>query len=197
MKKGIICIGVTTLLLLGIVSQTSAETISNQTIESIHGRTSIRSYSNKTIAEETLITLVKAGMAAPSGMNKQPWEFIVIQDRATLDKLQEQTGKYMLAEAQAAIVVAGHSNKEMGGSTYWVEDCSAATQNILLAAHSLGLGAVWTGVYPYPKAMNAVSQILGIPNGITPLCLIPIGYPKKQQTPKQKYKKEKLHMNKW
>lgn len=166
----------------------------NPTLESIFKRTSVRSYSDKTVSVETLTLLVKAGMAAPSGMNRQPWEFLVIQDKDAMAKLAlDLPYAKMLKEAQAAIIVIGNPEK----SDYWYLDCSAAAQNILLAAHSLGLGAVWTAAYPYEKNMNTIAAVLSIPLPYRPLCLIPIGYPKNDNKPKDKWNPAKLHLNSW
>lgn len=169
-------------------------TAQNPTLETIFQRKSVRTYTDQPVSVETLTILVKAGMAAPSGMNRQPWEFLVIQDKAAMTKLAaDLPNQKMLKEAQAAIVVIGNPEK----STYWYEDCSAATQNILLAAESLGLGAVWTAGYPSEERMNAIAGALSIPLPYRPLCLIPIGYPKGPQTPKNKWVEAKMHLNKW
>ncbi len=172
-----------------------AQEYKNKTLETIHTRTSVRSYSDKPIEEEILLELVKAGMAAPTGMNQQPWEFIIITEREVLTQLANF--KKMLNTAQAAIVVVGHHDPKKEGSIYWNQDCSAATQNILLAAHSYGLGAVWTTVYPHEDIIAQVRHILKMPDEVTALNIIPIGYPKEEQKPKDKYKKEKIHFNKW
>ncbi len=166
----------------------------NPTLETIHQRKSVRSFTDQPVSIENLTTIVKAGMAAPTGMNRQPWEFLVIQDREIMTKLsQDLPYAKMLKDAQAAIVVIGNPEK----STYWYLDCSAATQNILLAAESLGLGAVWTLAYPSEERMNTITTALSIPPPYKPLCLIPIGYPKGPQTPKNKWIEAKMHLNKW
>ena len=134
-------------------------------------------------------------MAAPSGVNKQPWEFVVITDRAKLDELAAM--KKVFAGAKAAIVVAGHSDPENGGSIYWYQDCSAAAENILLAAHSFGLGAVWTTAYPKADFEATVSNVAELPNGVTPLCTIAVGFPEGVQTAKNKWNEAKVHYNKW
>ncbi|MCK9304190.1 MAG: nitroreductase family protein [Bacteroidales bacterium] len=166
----------------------------NPTLETIFQRKSVRSYTERAISLDTLKILVKAGMAAPTGMNRQPWEFVVIYGKEEMKRLAEKIpGIKMLKEAQAAIVVAG--NPEL--SQFWYEDCSAATQNILLAAESMGLGAVWTAGYPIEQRMNQIADALAIPLPYRPLCLIPIGYPKGPQQPKDKWKESKLHINRW
>ncbi|OFY42718.1 MAG: NAD(P)H nitroreductase [Bacteroidetes bacterium GWF2_40_14] len=166
----------------------------NPTLETIHQRKSVRSFTDQPVSVENLTTIVKAGMAAPTGMNRQPWEFLVIQDREAMAKLSENLPyAKMLKDAQAAIIVVGNPEK----SPYWYLDCSAATQNILLAAESLGLGAVWTLAYPSEERMNIITTALSIPLPYKPLCLIPIGYPKGPQTPKNKWVEAKMHLNKW
>ncbi|MEN6618722.1 MAG: nitroreductase family protein [Rikenellaceae bacterium] len=166
----------------------------NPTLETIFQRKSVRSYTGQPVSVETLTILVKAGMAAPTGMNRQPWEFLVIQDKEVMTKLsQDLPYAKMLKDAQAAIIVVGNPEK----SPYWYLDCSAATQNILLAAESIGLGAVWTLAYPSEERMNTIANALSIPLPYRPLCLIPIGYPKGPQTPKDKWIESKLHLNKW
>lgn len=166
----------------------------NPTMETIFQRKSVRSYTEQPVTVETLTLLVKAGMAAPTGMNRQPWEFLVIQDKEVMTKLSTDLPyAKMLKDAQAAIIVIGNPEK----SPYWYLDCSAATQNILLAAESLGLGAVWTLAYPSEERMNVIATALNIPLPYRPHCLIPIGYPKGVQTPKNKWVEAKLHLNKW
>ena len=184
--------GLIALTVLMGASNASAQKVENSVIDAIHARTSVRTYSDKPIEKSVLTELVKAGMAAPSGGNRQPWEFIVVTDRAMLDKLA--TKKKMLKEAQAAIIVAGHSDKK---NITWQLDCSAATQNILLAAHSVGLGAVWTTVHPHQTLEVEVRDLIGMPEDVTALNIISIGYPKSKQTPKQKWNKSKLHLNRW
>lgn len=138
--------------------------------------------------------MLRAGMAAPSGKDMRPWEFIVIDDRATLDSLAAALPyAKMLANTRQAIVVCGNSAR----SSYWYLDCSAAAQNILLAAESLGLGAVWTAAYPYEDRMQAVRQYTRLPRNVVPLCVIPFGYPAAEEQPKQKFDETKIHYNRY
>lgn len=166
----------------------------------IHNRKSVRNFvPQKAISKEDLTTLVKAGMAAPTAVNKQPWAFVVITERATLDSLT--TGlpyAQMLKEAGAAIVVCGDLDKAVEGlPEFWVQDCSAATENILLAAEAMGLGAVWTAAYPAMDRTTFVQNMLGLPETIIPLNVIPIGYPEGETLPKDKWKEENLRWEKW
>ena len=174
--------------------------IQNNALEIIHNRKSVRHYTDQEVTKEQLEVLVKAGMAAPSARNLQVWEFIVVQDKEVLKALASDLPyAKMLESAQAAIIVCGDIDKAITDvdSAYWVQDCSAATQNILLAAESEGLGAVWTSAYPYQEIMQVVVENLDLPDNIIPLNVIPIGYPTGEDKPKDKWKPEKLHWNKW
>ncbi len=168
-----------------------AQNNSNETLKSIHERTSVRTYTSKPVEKEILIELVKAGMAAPSAMNKQPWEFIIIQDRTILDKLG--TIKPPVGKAPAAIVVLG--NTKSSGS--WVLDCSAATENILIGATSMGLGTVWTGAYGNAKFEALLKETLSLPEGVMPLSVIAVGYADGTPTPKNKYVESKVHFDRY
>lgn len=168
-------------------------------MDNIFERKSVRNYTlnpdntPKAISKDTLELIVKAAMAAPSAMNRQPWEFVVFTDREKMDKLaQVLPYAKMLKSASAAIVVCGDSKEVL-----WRDDCSAAAQNILLATESVGLGGVWTAVSPDKKRVKAVKETLGIPAQMVPLCLIPVGYPSGKDKPKDKWKSEKVHYEKW
>lgn len=172
----------------------------NAVIENIMTRTSIRKFKvDKPIPKDTLETLLKAGMAAPTAVNSQPWAFVAITERSMLDTLQKVSPNYRLETATAAIVVCGDMSKALKGDAqaYWVQDCSAATENILLAAHGLGLGAVWCGVYPTADRVKAVSETLKLPENIVPLDVICLGYPDEDPMPKDKWEPTKVHWDKW
>lgn len=168
-------------------------------IENIMTRTSVRQFTSRPIAKDTLETIVRAGMAAPSAMNKQPWAFVVVTEKEMLDSLRAVHPYSNLKTATAAIVVCGDLEKaiEGFGREYWIQDCSAATENILLAAHALGLGAVWCGVYPNPNVMPQVARVLGLPSWVIPLNIITMGYPADESQPKDKWNPENVHDQRW
>ncbi len=163
-------------------------------LENLFARKSVRKYLAKPVEKEKTELLLKAGMAAPTGKDTRPWEFVVVTDREVLDSLAVGLPyAKMLKEAPMAIVVCGDSSK----SSYWYVDCSAAAENILLAAEALGLGAVWTATYPYEDRMNIVKQRVNLPDSILSLCVIPVGYPAMPHSPKNKWNEAKIHYNKW
>ena len=167
---------------------------SKAVLENIAERKSVRKYLNKSVEEEKIDAMVKAGMAAPSGMDRRPWEFVVVTDREALDSMAAKLPyAKMLTNAPLAIVVCGDTTR----SSYWYLDCSAATQNVLLAAEALGLGAVWTAAYPYEDRIDVVRQNTGLPENIVPLCVIPIGYPDGPQKAKDKFDPQRVHRNKY
>lgn len=176
----------------------SSETVGKDALEVIMTRTSVRQYTDRAITSETIDTLLRAGMAAPTAGNKQPWKFVVVTDRASLDSLAAGNWR-MAAEAQAAIIVCGDTENVFPGEgrDYWVQDCSAASENILLAAHAVGLGAVWCGCYPISERVEKVRKLFEIPSSIVPMSVLLLGYPAGEQTPKDKYKPENVHYNKW
>lgn len=164
-------------------------------LEAIATRTSVRSYTDQPVEPEKIEKLLRAGMAAPSAMNKQPWHFVVVTDRAQLDALAgANPHAKMLESAPLAIVVCGNMDKTIEGSAadFWIQDCSAATENILLAAHAMGLGAVWTGLYPGIERCFAVSEVIGTPEYIVPLSMIVMGYPDSANQPKDKWDTENV-----
>ena len=151
----------------------------------------------ETPAEAAIVShqlMLRAGMSAPSGKDVRPWEFVVVSDRAKLDSMAAALPyAKMLTQARNAIIVCGDSAR----SFYWYLDCSAAAQNILLAAESMGLGAVWTAAYPYEDRMQVVRKYTNLPDNILPLCVIPFGYPATKENPKQKFDEKKIHYNQY
>ncbi len=173
--------------------------MSDEALNIIYTRRSVRSFTGEAVSREDLMKLLRAGMSAPSAVNVQPWSFVAVTDRETLDKLCDKLPyAKMLDKAGAAIVVCGIPDKdEIYSKDYWVMDCSAATQNILLAAHALGLGSVWTAVYADKDRVKTVREILNIPDNIIPLNVLPIGVSKGAGQPIDKFKEENIHWEKW
>ena len=169
--------------------------------ETIAARTSIRKFDpSKPVSNADIEKILKAGMCAPSAMDRRPWEFIVVRDKAKLAALGSRLPYSRCGNgAQAAIVVCGNLDNGLPGrgKEYWIHDCSAATMNILLAAKGLGLGAVWTGVYPGEDRVAVVREVLSIPEGYAPLNVIPLGYPAENPTPKDKWNPAKVHHDRW
>lgn len=169
-------------------------------INNIMTRVSVRQFTGAKISEGQIDTLLRAGMAAPSAMNKQPWAFVVITDEDQLAEIGEAFPNSRCSEKPAvAIIPCGDLTKAMEGEEqgFWINDVSAATENILLAAHAMGLGAVWTGIHPSTERTAALQQMLGLPEHIVPLCIVPVGVPAEQPEVKQKYNPENIHYNKW
>jgi len=170
----------------------------NDTFKTIFSRTSVRRFTTGEVSKETLVLLAKCGMAAPSANNRQPWFIIAVTDRKILEYLGDHLPyAKMSKEAAAALVVCGNlENDPTGNATsYWVQDCSAVTENILLAVESLGLGAVWTATYPYEERMEPVRKILNMPDHLIPLNVIPIGHPHTKPIPKEKWDTTKFRFN--
>jgi nitroreductase len=163
-------------------------------IQTIFARRSIRRYTADPVGEEDVKTLLEAAMAAPSAGNSQPWHFIVVTDRQTLDALAEvhPYGK-MLFEAPLCIAVCGDPSL----SRQWVQDCSAATENLLLAVAALGLGAVWLGVHPEADRVAAIRKVLRISESIVPLNLISVGHPAEEKEPRTQYDEARVHREWW
>ena len=167
-----------------------------EALEAIMTRRSIRKYSDKPVSDETVTKLLEAAMAAPSAHNRQPWHFIVIRDRVTMNKIPEyhQYSK-MLTQAAVCIVVCGDNTVQE--TDFWIHDCSAATENILIATNALGLGAVWLGVHPSKQLIEDTRNLLGIPSHVTPLGIVSVGYPEEQKPPRENYNPERVHRNRW
>lgn len=170
-----------------------------ETLATIARRKSVRHYTTEPVTAEQLEALLRAAMSAPSAKNLQGWEFIVLTEREKMDYIGERVATArMLLKAQAAIVICGDVSKYPGESQMnWVSDCAAATENILLAAEAMDLGTVWTASYPYADRMAVVREVTGLPAEITPLCVIPLGYPAKDEPVKDKWHPEKIHYNQW
>lgn len=167
-------------------------------LDNIATRTSIRDYEARPVEKEKIEKMLRAAMAAPTAMNKQPWHFVVVDQRNVLDALAGANPyAKMLKKAPLAIVVCGNTDKmiEGGGRDFWIQDASAATENLLLAAHAMGLGAVWTGAYPSEERCISISKVLSLSDNLIPLNMIVVGYPAEHPQPKRKFKEENVSYN--
>lgn len=188
----------------GVIPKTDSDSKSldkkDIVLENIFSRKSVRNFTDQIVSDSDLEQLVKVGMAAPTAGNKQPWHFIIVTDRSVLDEFADnlQYAK-MLKQAPAAIVVCGDTTKTFEGieEEYWIQDCSAASENILLAVESMGLGAVWTAFHPMLDRIALARKLLELPEHIKPLNIIAIGYPKGNTPPKDKWNTASLHWQKW
>ncbi|MBR6493529.1 MAG: nitroreductase family protein [Paludibacteraceae bacterium] len=197
MKK-LILFAVAAILLVGCTQQ--PKVMENQAITNIMTRVSVREFTGEKISEAQIDTLLRAAMAAPSAINKQPWAFIVVTDDAKIAALGEALPYSRCSNHPAvAIIPCGDLSKAIEGEmgAFWVNDVSAATENLLLAAHAMGLGAVWTGLHPDMNRAKLVQEMLGLPEHIIPLCVVPVGVPAEQPEVKDKYKPENIHYNNW
>ena len=169
-------------------------------LQCIMTRPSVRAFLDKPVSDEIIENLLKAAMAAPSAKNQQPWAFIVIRKRELLEKLGASLpNAKMTATAPAAVVICGLPEKALPGEAreYWIQDAAAATENFLLAAHALGLGAVWTGVHPISERIGILKDVLELPEGVEPFCLIPFGWPAGPAAPKDKWNPSIVHQDTW
>lgn len=163
-------------------------------IETIYKRRSIRCYEEKPVDKETIINLLKAATAAPTAANCQPWEFIVVDEPEKLSKLKDKL-IFARYNAPAAIVVCGNMKLAFKGPVkeMWVQDCSAATENILIAATSMGLGSVWIGIYPIESNINMMKKVLNIPEHVIPLGIVYIGYPGEEKEARTRFDEKRVY----
>ena len=168
-------------------------------IKNMRTRVSVRAFTGEKISEEQIQTLLQCAMAAPSAMNHQPWAFIVVTEDSILAQLGQEFPYSRCDQKPAcAIIPCGDLTKAIKGSEdFWINDVSAATENILLAAHAMGLGAVWTGLHPNMERATAAQQLLGLPEYIIPLCIVPVGVPAEQPEIKDKWNTDNIHYNRW
>jgi nitroreductase len=166
-------------------------------LEAIHSRRSIRKYQDRPVPEDLLRQILAAAMSAPSANNSQPWQFVVINDRKLLTEIAQINPNARMAQrAPVAILVCGDLSLEVSAG-YWVVDCAAAVQNMLLAAHALELGAVWTGVYPREQRIDALRHLLNLPENVVPHSLIVLGYPAEQPGREDRYRADRVHQDRW
>jgi nitroreductase len=166
-------------------------------LDAIMTRRSIRRFTDVAVEDDVVERLLRAAMAAPSAGNQQAWRFVVVRDRDVLRQLAD-TSPYatMVPSAALAIVVCAEPAAEKHPG-FWVQDCSAAVENLLLAAHALGLGAVWLGYYPVRERIQGAAGVLGLPEGIVPMSVVPIGWPKEDLPPVDRYDATYVHKDRW
>jgi len=170
------------------------------TLKSIFERRSIRNYTGDAVDRDNLLTLAKAGMAAPSSYDTRHFRLILVDDEETISKLAEaMPNAKMVIPAKHAVIVASDLSVAHGGIEidYWLQDCSAAAQNVLLAAHDLGLGACWTGIHPREERVTFVKELMGIPENVRPVCLIVVGTPSGEEKPRDKFDASFVCWNRW
>lgn len=171
----------------------------NGKLDFIFNRRSVRKYSEDPLPEGAIRDLLEAAMAAPSAVARDPWRFVVVEDKATLESITDGLPNgQMLKEAKAGIVVCGliseaHDNQ----LSYMLQDCSAAIENTLLAAAALGIGSCWLGVHPREERMDHLRDLLDIPEDVTPMGVISLGMPAKRPEPRTRYSESKVHREKW
>ena len=169
-------------------------------LENIQNRKSVRHFTGEPVTKACLLALLKAGMAAPSARNRQPLAFVTITERNILDSLADGLPyTKMLYQAGAAIVVCGDTSVDLQPEAIdlWYQDAAAATENILLAVEAIELGAVWSALYPYPERENHVRKQLKLPSAVIPFSIVPVGHPSGQDQPRDKFRAEKIHWEKW
>ena len=166
-------------------------------IEAIHTRRSIRKFQRKPVPDDRVHDLLAAAMSAPSAGNQQPWHFVAITDPQILGKVPDINPYAAMAKgAPLAILVCGDLDLEKYPG-YWVQDCSAAVQNLLLAAHGKGLGAVWTGIYPLSDRVEGFKKLCHLPEKVIPLALVVIGYPAQNLSAEDRFRADRVHWNSW
>lgn len=167
-------------------------------MKEIAARRSVRSFTAEPVSQEHLHALLRAAMRAPSARNQQPWEFLVLRQRETMEAITAvHPYAAALKSASCAILVCADRNRVSAHPNTWVMDCSAATQNLLLEAVHLGLGAVWLTVHPYPDRTEGVRALLKLPEHILPLCLVAVGHPEQVPEPVDTFREEWIHYDNW
>lgn len=167
-------------------------------LDLIFKRRSVRIFTKQKVEKETITKLLQAAMAAPSASNSRPWEFVAITDEETLKTLRSRL-KYGKCNAPAAIVVCANLKIAANESAtrFWVQDCSAATENLLIAAAGMDLGAVWIGSYPKKDVMDTLRETLNIPEDVFPLSFVYVGYPAEEVYPRTQYSEDRVHWEKY
>jgi nitroreductase len=169
-----------------------------EALQALYSRRSIRKFGPDSVSDEAVKEILEAAMSAPSAGNQQPWHFVVIRERKLLDRIPDfHPHSLMCREAQVAILVCGDPSLEKHQG-YWVQDCSAATENLLLAVHAKGLGGVWVGIFPREERVIGLRDLLNIPAHVIPFALVPIGHLAEQKPPRtDRYNETRVHKNTW
>lgn len=168
-----------------------------KTQDAIFTRRSIRKYTDQPVTDQQVATLLQAAMAAPSAGNQQPWQFVVVRDKALLEEISRiHPHASMAPKAPVGILVCGDTRVEKYAG-YWVIDCAAAVQNLLLAAHDLGLGAVWTGIHPMQDRVQGFAKLFGAPIGVIPHSFIPVGYPAEEKKHEDRFRADRVHLERF
>lgn len=198
MKK-IFLFALTGIALMGCCKSKCTDMKQQAVLDNMMTRVSVRQFTGEKISDEQISTLLRCAMAAPSAMNKQPWAFMVITDTTLLARIGEAFPYSRCDQHPAcAFVPCGDLTKALeGNEEFWINDVSAATENLLLAAHAMGLGAVWTGVHPNAERVQAAQALLGLPEHILPLCIVPVGVPAESPEVKDKWQDSNVHYNVW
>ena len=203
--------GVASLVSCGNSSKVTANSTDNEAIRNILSRKSVRSFTDQEITEEQMNVMLRAAMAAPSGRDIRPWSFVILRDREQYagifgDKnfnmrIYMKSAAVVVICADTTVVMKARKDPDTSMSIQpngtWRDDMGACTENFLLAAESLGLGAVWTACYPYPDRYLPVKKALGLPEEVVPYCVVAVGWPDTQYEPKDKWDPERIHYGKW
>lgn len=191
------------------VSNASDTSLNNPSIQNIMARKSVRAYTDQKVTKEQMDVMLKAAMAAPSGVDVRPWSFIVLEDSSKYEEIFSKAnfnlGRFMDASAVVVICADTTVTRQPQGAPApvvmpngtWRDDMGACTENFLLAAESLGLGAVWTAAYPYHDRMDPIRASLGLPSNVVPYCVVPVGYPEGDPQPKDKFDASRIHYGRW
>ena len=189
MKKNLLLSAVLVSALLvsacGKGEETKCAGVDNETIQTILQRKSVRAFTDQAIPAEYMEAMLKAAMAAPTGSNIQPWHFVVLTDKSQYERVFENN----FNNPDGAPVTRPNGT--------WRDDMGACTENFLLAAESLGLGAVWTAAYPYSERYASMKRELDMPDSVLPYCAVAVGYPANDEQPKDKWKPERIHYDQW
>lgn len=167
-------------------------------MDAIFSRRSVRKFTDEPLSDAVLTQLIKAAMRAPSAGNEQPWEFVVVRHRETLQAvLAFHPYAKMMPEAACMIVVCGNLQRQIFDAEFWIQDCSVATENLLLEAETQGVGGVWTALYPIEERVNGMRALLKLPEYVVPFCAVALGMPAEKPEPIDSFLPERVHQERW